>query len=189
MNCVIIFMQSVTLSAVDGTTEAVHGGRSGHGASDMRNLFRLITHGAAFFAGLALGIYILPILTAAPAPDAAMLEEKASRALYSVELTRDLPGSDFLHWGEGMISVTPEEIVHEGKLAPGPDYKLYLTKEFVDHEDAFEPIKSEAVLIGDVKSFSGFLLQVPDGVDVAAYNTVVVWCEAFGEFITAGQYK
>lgn len=155
----------------------------------MRNLFRLITHGAAFVAGLALGIYILPILTAAPAPDAGMLEEKAARALYSVELTRDLRGSDFLHWGEGMISVTPEEIVHEGKLAPGPDYKLYLTKEFVDHEDAFEPIKSEAVLIGDVKSFSGFLLAVPEGVDVADYTTVVVWCEAFGEFITAGQYK
>jgi hypothetical protein len=88
-----------------------------------------------------------------------------------------------------MVSVSAAEIVHEGKLAPGPDYKLYLTKDFVDHEDAFEPIKAEAVLIGDVKSFSGFLLNVPEGVDVSDYTTVVVWCEAFGEFITAGQYK
>lgn len=154
-----------------------------------RNLFRLITHGAMFAAGFGAGIYVLPILTEAPAPDAAMLQDKASRALYSAELTRELRGSDFLHWGEGMISVTPEQIVHEGKLAPGPDYKLYLTKQFVDHEDAFEPVKAEAVLIGDVKSFSGFLLDVPDGINVADYTTVVVWCEAFGEFITAGQYK
>lgn len=155
----------------------------------MRNLVRLITHGAMFAAGFALGIYVLPILTAAPAPDAAMLQDKAARALYSVELTRDLSGSDFLHWGEGMISLSADEIVHEGKLAPGPDYKLYLTPEFVDHEAAFNAIKDQAVLIGDVKSFSGFLIDLPEGIDVADYNTVVVWCEAFGEFITAGQYK
>jgi len=36
-------------------------------------------------------------------------------------------------------------IVHEGKLAPGPDYKLYLTKEFVEHEDEFLPIKDASL--------------------------------------------
>lgn len=46
----------------------------------------------------------------------------------------DLRGSDFLHRGEGKISVTPTRIVHEGALAPGPDYKLYLTQVFVEHE-------------------------------------------------------
>ena len=80
-------------------------------------------------------------------------------------------------------------IVHEGALAPGPDYKLYLLDQFVEHEDDFEPIKAQAVLIGDVKSFDGFLLAVPEGVDVSAYTTVLVWCEAFGEFITAAQYQ
>ena len=80
-------------------------------------------------------------------------------------------------------------IVHEGALSPGPDYKLYLLKQFVEHEDEFEPIKSEAVQIGDVKSFGGFLLDVPEGVDVSEYNTVLIWCEAFSEFITAAQYQ
>lgn len=154
-----------------------------------RTLFRLITHGAMFAAGFGAGVYFLPILTEAPSPDAAMLQDTASQALYSVELTRDLRGNDFLHWGEGKVSVSATQIVHEGRLAPGPDYKLYLTTEFVGHEDEFNAIKADAVLIGDVKSFSGFLLDVPDGVDVSAYSTVVVWCEAFGEFITAGKYK
>lgn len=154
-----------------------------------RLIFALITHGAALAIGFALGIYFLPILTAPPSPDAEVLQAEAANAEFSAELTRDLRGNDRLHWGEGTISVSPTMIVHEGALAPGPDYKLYLLKQFVEHEDEFEPIKSEAVQIGDVKSFGGFLLDVPEGVDVAEYNTVLIWCEAFGEFITAAKYQ
>ncbi len=154
-----------------------------------RLIFALITHGAALAIGFALGIYFLPILTAPPSPDAEVLQAEAANAEFSAELTRDLRGSDRLHWGEGTISVSPTMIVHEGALAPGPDYKLYLLKQFVEHEDEFEPIKSEAVQIGDVKSFGGFLLDVPEGVNVAEYNTVLIWCEAFGEFITAAKYQ
>ena len=118
-----------------------------------------------------------------------MLQEEAQQAAFSAELTRDLRGSDGLHWGEGTISVSPERIVHQGELAPGPDYRVYLTREFVEHEDEFDPAKAEAAQIGTVKSFDGFLLDVPAGVDVEEYTTVVVWCETFGEFITAAKYR
>jgi hypothetical protein len=30
---------------------------------------------------------------------------------------------------------------------------------------------------------------VPAGVDVGAYTTVVVWCEAFSKFISAAKYR
>ena len=139
--------------------------------------------------GFALGIYFLPILTAPEGPDKAMLAETAKTAIFSVRLTRDLKGSDFLHWGEGKISVTPKKIVHDGKLAPGPDYKLYLVKEFVEDEAQFLNVKDSAQLIGDVKTFDGFILDVPAGVDVQQYTTAVVWCESFSEFITAGKYQ
>ncbi|WP_439141455.1 DM13 domain-containing protein [Planktotalea sp.] len=156
----------------------------------MRRLITfLTTHAIAVAIGFALGVYLLPILTAPSSPDAAMLEEKAQSALFTAELTRDLKGSDFLHWGEGTISVSAGEIVHEGKLAPGPDYMVYLTNEFVEDEAGFEAIKDQARLIGPVKTFSGFLLNVPEGVDVNAYTSVIVWCESFGEFITAAKYR
>ena len=155
----------------------------------MRFLVFLVTHGIAGAIGFALGIYLLPILTAPESPDAAMLEEQAAAVEYNATLTRELRGSDFLHWGEGTISLTSDMIVHEGALSPGPDYKVYLTSEFVEHEDEFNPIKASAALVGDVKTFQGFLLDVPEGVDVSAYTTVVVWCESFGEFITAAQYR
>jgi hypothetical protein len=33
------------------------------------------------------------------------------------------------------------------------------------------------------------MVDVPAGVDVERYNTVIIWCEAFSQFITAAQYK
>ncbi len=152
-------------------------------------LFLGVSHGAVLFIGFALGIYMLPILTEPASPDAAKLEQMASNAMFEAELSRGQRGSDFLHWGEGKVSITQTQIVHQGKLAPGPNYKLYLVKQFVEHEDEFLPIKQDAALIGDVKTFGGFLLDVPSGVNVTDYTTVLVWCEAFSEFIASAQYR
>ncbi len=154
-----------------------------------RVIVLLASHGVVLAIGFALGIYLLPILTAESAPEAEVLQQQAAQSQYSVELTRDLRGVDALHWGDGTISISSDSIAHQGSLAPGPDYMVYLTKQFVEHEDEFTPIKSEAVRIGPVKSFDGFLLDIPEGVDIDEYNTVVVWCETFGEFITAGKYR
>ena len=155
----------------------------------MRILVLLVTHGVMLALGFAAGIYVLPILTAPPAPEAAVLEERAASAMFTAELTRELRGSDRLHWGEGTISLTESQIVHQGRLAPGPDYKLYLLAEFAEDEAGFEALRASALQIGDVKSFDGFILDVPPDVDLAAYSTVLIWCEAFSEFITAARYR
>ncbi|EEA93660.1 DM13 domain-containing protein [Pseudovibrio sp. JE062] len=149
----------------------------------------LVSHTVVLAVGFALGVYFLPILTAPDSPETAVLEQKAQNAQYTAEFNRDQRGSDFLHWGEGKVSVSPTMIVHQGRLAPGPDYKVYLVPEFVEHEDEFLPVKDNSVLIGDVKTFDGFLLDVPEGVDIEKYNTVLVWCETFGEFISAAKYR
>ena len=155
----------------------------------LRWIMLLVTHGVVFAAGFVLGVYLLPILTAPPSLDREMLAETAKAAQFQTTFSRDLPGSDLLHWGEGTVSVTTEKIVHEGKLAPGPDYKLYLVPEFVDDEASFLKVKDRSVQVGDVKTFDGFLVDLPSGTDINSYNTVLVWCEAFGEFITAAKYR
>ncbi len=86
----------------------------------------LVTHVVALGIGFALGIYMLPILTAPPSPDAATLEAQAQGAVYTAEVSEDLRGNDFLHWGRGTVRLTPTQIVHTGELAPGPDYMVYL---------------------------------------------------------------
>jgi hypothetical protein len=155
----------------------------------LRWFIRLLSHSAALALGFAAGIYVLPILTAPPGPDRAAIAAASANPLFTGKFVRDLRGSDFLHWGEGEVRLSPEKIVHEGRLAPGPDYKLYLTGEFVDTEEDFLAIKDKALRVGDVKTFEGFILDVPQGVDVAAYNTAVVWCEAFSMFISAAKYQ
>lgn len=155
----------------------------------MRWIVLAATHGVMLAAGFALGIYLLPIITAPPSPDQAMLEESARSALYTAEFRRDLKGSDFLHWGEGTVSVSADRIAHRGSLAPGPDYKLYLVPEFVEDEEQFEAVRSSAIRLGDIKTFDGFLVDVPPNVDIEAYTTILVWCETFGEFISAARYR
>ncbi|MGE0766404.1 MAG: DM13 domain-containing protein [Hyphomicrobiaceae bacterium] len=147
------------------------------------------THLAMAAIGFMAGVYTLPILTAPKGPEAASLQATARAAVFKGRFDRNLKGSDFLHWGEGEVSVARDKIGHDGRLAPGPDYKLYLTTDFVDDKSGFLKIKGQARLIGDVKTFNGFLLPVPDGVDVGKYTTVVVWCESFSAFISAAKYR
>ena len=154
-----------------------------------RFLILAVTHVAALGVGFALGVYTLPILTAPPSPDAEMLSQTAESAVFTASFAEDLRGNDRLHWGEGSVSLTATQIVHMGRLAPGPDYRVYLVPEFVTHEDEFEPLKDVSALIGPVDTFGGFILDIPEGVDPAQYTTVLVWCEAFGEFIAAAQYR
>jgi hypothetical protein len=149
----------------------------------------LASHGVVAAAGFAGGIYALPILIAPDAPSSAEVSAVAAAATYTGEFRRDLQDSDALHWGEGAVSVGARSISHMGKLSPGPDYKLYLSPEFVETEVDFKRLKSQMVLVGDVKTFSNFLVQVPADVDPSQYSSVIVWCESFGEFITAARYK
>jgi Electron transfer DM13 len=152
-------------------------------------LLLLASHALVALAGFAAGVYLLPILIAPPAPEVAVVSELASKARFTAQFRRDLTGSDALHWGEGTVSVGPEAVSLMGRLAPGPDYKLYLSPTFVQTEAEFLPLKNQMLRVGDVKTFENFVVPLPPGVDLAAYNTVVVWCETFKEFISAARYR
>lgn len=154
-----------------------------------RALVLLVTHGLALAAGFALGVYYLPILIAPKAPTTQEVAAKAGPAMFTGEFRRELKDSDFLHWGEGKVSIGRDAIALTGKLAPGPDYKLYLSPEFVETEADFNRLKPQMVRVGDVKTFENFVVAVPASIDPAAYRAVIVWCETFGQFITAAKYR
>lgn len=149
----------------------------------------IISHGLVGLFGFALGIYMLPILTAPPAPSESEIQTMSSQAQFSAEFKKDLQDSDAFHWGEGKVSIGSDFITLMGKLAPGPDYKLYLSKTYVETENEFNRLKETMVQVGDVKTFENFAIKVPDTIDPGEFNSVIVWCESFGEFITAAQYQ
>ncbi|MES9859893.1 MAG: DM13 domain-containing protein [Candidatus Thiodiazotropha sp. LLP2] len=156
----------------------------------LRTVILLIaTHCIVGFVGFGAGIYALPILTAPPAPSESEIKAMFSQAKYTAEFRRDLKDSDTLHWGEGTVSVSPESISLMGKLAPGPDYKLYLSSKFVETESEFNRLKDSMVRVGDVKTFENFIVHVPPGIDPADFNSVIIWCESFGQFITSAKYR
>jgi hypothetical protein len=154
-----------------------------------RTLLLLASHALVGALGFAAGIYALPILIAPPAPEVSEVSALAAKARFTAQFRRELAGSDALHWGEGTVSVGPDVVALMGRLAPGPDYKLYLSPTFVQTEAEFLPQKDRMLRVGDVKTFENFVVPLPAGVDLAAYNTVVVWCETFKEFISAAQYR
>lgn len=154
-----------------------------------RRLLLISTHLLMLVAGFGLGVYWLPILTAPDGPAAEVLQQAERVASFQGEFRRDLADSDALHWGEGRVLVGPDQVVLQGRLAPGPDYKLYLSPTFVETEADFQRLKSSMRRVGDVKTFENFAVPLPPGTDLAAYTTVVVWCETFSEFITAARYR
>ncbi|MDJ0911719.1 MAG: DM13 domain-containing protein [Woeseiaceae bacterium] len=155
----------------------------------MKWLILVATHVVVGGIGFALGIYTLPILTAPEAPTETQVQTIADDAEFTAEFVRDLEDSDALHWGEGELFVGPESIAFEGRLAPGPDYRLYLSPTFVETEADFEALKSSMVEVGTIRTFENFMVSVPDSIDPSQYSTAIVWCESFGQFITAGQYQ
>lgn len=154
-----------------------------------RALFLAASHTAVASAGFAAGIYALPILIAPAAPSMDEIKAATALVLFTGQFKRDLKDSDALHWGEGVVSISPTAISLVGKLAPGPDYKLYLSPEFVETEAAFNRLKKSMVRVGDVKTFENFVVALPSGMEPAKYAAVVVWCESFGQFITAASYQ
>lgn len=155
----------------------------------MKTVLLIVTHAGALVVGFALGVYVLPILTAPPAPSADDVRRAAAEAIFTGEFRRDLKDSDPLHWGEGTVAVGPRAIALAGRIAPGPDYKLYLSPEFVETEADFARLKPQMARVGDVKTFENFVVAVPAGIDPARYTAVIVWCESFSQFITAARYR
>ena len=156
----------------------------------LSKLFLLtVSHGVFAAVGFAAGLYALPILIAPPAPTDTMVSESAKQASYTAEFVKELADSDAFHWGEGTVSISPQQISFQGELAPGPDYKLYLSPTFVETEADFEALKADMVQVGNVSTFENFIVDVPAGIDPSEYSAVIVWCETFGEFITAAAYR
>jgi len=154
-----------------------------------KTLVLIATHLTIAGAGFIAGIYTLPILMAPAAPENAAVNRVEQAARFQGEFVRDLQDSDFLHWGEGVLSLSDTSIALRGQLAPGPAYRLYLSPEFVETEAAFKRLKDRMALVGNIDTFDNFMIPVPASVDPTQYTTAIVWCESFEQFITAAKYR
>ena len=143
--------------------------------------------------GFGLGTYYLPILLASDGASDAVVAAAKSDAMISATFRKDLKGSDGFHWGEGSLHLTREGVQYyftlDGSVSPGPDYKLYLTPQYVEDEASFLAIKAQSVSVADITGFDNFRVDVPMSIDPTQYPAIIVWCERFSEFISAGRLE
>ena len=100
-------------------------------------LFGVVKFCAGLVIGLGLGVCFLPILTAEKGLDTVAIEALSQSALRQGIFVRDLPGSDGLHWGFGVIMANADQIWLDGEISPGSDYRLYLTPKYVETDAEF----------------------------------------------------
>ena len=98
-------------------------------------------------------------------------------------------GRDLIHWanGTGALYRSDRMIVirfdDNFRAGPGPNYWIYLNTVPVGEAVAFKS-DSGRVKVAPLKSFSGGQnYAVPDGLDIARFRTVTIWCESFSVYI------
>jgi len=158
----------------------------------VKGIFLSLAVGAALgiAGGVALGIFVYPYLflsdivaTEKVAPPAA--GEPQRKVLARGEFVHANP-SDPIHYGKGRVTVY-EGLLHlepDFEVGPGPKFHVYLVpeKEVVPSTNV---ARTMFVDLGRLKAFKGSQnYEVPAGVDIARYGSVVIWCEQFGVLIS-----
>ena len=152
--------------------------------------------------GFAGGIYALPIIIAynnaqqtqstAPKTKTVMMVNNSTvtNKTYTGTFNPDAKDSDFLHRGWGDITISDNTIrFHKNvQLTPGPDYRLYAIQTYTEQESQFLTQKPTAIEIAQIKTFNGEQsFPLPEGMDISKYQAILVWCEAFKQFITVAK--
>ena len=64
-----------------------------------------------------------------------------------------------------------------------------MTPKYVETGAGFLQIKADSTQIGPIKAFENFALDIPADVEASNFLAVLIWCEAFGQFITAARLQ
>ena len=140
--------------------------------------------------GVALGIFVYPYVfladvvateKVAPAPANAPVRKTLARGTF----THPNP-SDPIHYGKGRVTVYEGLLFLEPdfEVGPGPKYHVYLVpeKQVVPSTNV---ARTMFVDLGRLKAFKGSQnYEVPAGIDIAKFGSVVIWCEQFGVLIS-----
>jgi Electron transfer DM13 len=125
----------------------------------------------------------------APAQDASVPAATAA-ALATGTFIHANP-SDPVHWGKGKVSIYQRAVFLEPdfEVGPGPAYHVYLVpKSSIRSSSDMKDVMY--VDLGRLRSFKGSQrYQVPDGVNLKDYPSVIIWCERFGVLISPADLK
>ena len=138
--------------------------------------------------GFALGIFVYPYLFLADIVAMDKVDKPAGvqrKVLARGNFIHANP-SDPIHYGKGRVTVY-EGLLHlepDFEVGPGPKFHVYLVPE-ADVVPSTNVARTMFVDLGRLKAFKGSQnFDVPAGVDVGKFGSVVIWCEQFGVLIS-----
>ena len=140
--------------------------------------------------GVGAGIFIYPFVFPPPA---------ANDSLNTDELTAIIARGQFIHantmdpvhYGSGGVTVLQRTVFLESnfEVGPGPKFHVYLVpKESVRR--AGDVKGTDFIDLGRLRAFKGSQkYTVPATINLADYQSVVIWCAAFGVLISPADLK
>lgn len=140
--------------------------------------------------GFALGIFVYPYIFLADIVATEKVPPAEKPATERKVLARGTfihaNPSDPIHYGKGRVTVY-EGLLHlepDFEVGPGPAFHVYLVPE-AEVVPSTNVERSMYVDLGRLKAFKGSQnYEVPAGVEIAKFGSVVIWCEKFGVLIS-----
>jgi hypothetical protein len=142
-------------------------------------------------AGFAIGIFLYPYLFLADIVASEQVDDAAQRQVVARGTFIHANPSDPIHYGKG-DAIVYRDLVHleaNFEVGPGPKYHVYLVPEENVTPDT-EVAKSMFVDLGRLRAFKGSQnYDIPEGIDLAKYPSLVIWCEQFGVLISPAKLQ
>jgi hypothetical protein len=143
-----------------------------------------------FAGGVLLGFLIYPYVFAPPTATETLSRAEQTPVVATGTFIHADP-SDRIHWGKGSVTVRAESVFLEPdfEVGPGPKFHVYLSRKSGIRSSA-EFDLADALDLGQIKSFRGSQkYDIPPGTDLAGYQSVIVWCKAFGVLISPADLR
>lgn len=135
--------------------------------------------------GVALGFFLFPYVFPPPEAMERLTQVEKTPVVATGEFIHADP-DDPIHYGAGKVTVRAESVfLHEDfEVGPGPKFHVYLVPK-ANIRASGDVTGAMYVDLGRLRSFKGSQkYAVPDGLDLKAYPSVVIWCEQFSVLIS-----
>lgn len=141
--------------------------------------------------GFAVGVFLYPYIFLADVVGTDQVQDAATRQVIARASFIHANPSDPIHHGMGDATVY-QDLVHleaNFEVGPGPKYHVYLVPE-ADVVPSTDVAKTMFVDLGRLRAFKGSQnYDIPAGLDLAKYPSLVIWCEQFGVLISPAKLR
>jgi len=142
-------------------------------------------------AGFAIGIFLYPYLFLADIVSDDQVDDAAQRQVVARGTFIHANPSDPIHYGKGDATVY-QDLVHleaNFEVGPGPKFHVYLVPE-ADVQPSTDVARTMFVDLGRLRAFKGSQnYDIPEGIDLSKFPSLVIWCEQFGVLISPAKLQ